>query len=123
MATTLTPEQLAHGLRIFAENAIDAEEAARTRLAKALTAGKPIDSYLLEGVIEKQADAANWRNLIDRLDKGEDVTEAVTKIRQMLTKRLLEYGESTSTSAISNDIARNEREAARRFLDRTGGLI
>ncbi|MYX39009.1 MULTISPECIES: hypothetical protein [unclassified Streptomyces] len=122
-ATALTPAQLAHGLRIFTEGAFELDEAARARLTKALASGEHISSFLLEGVVEKQADAANWRQLINRLDKGEDVIEAVTTIRRMLTKKLLEYGESTSTSAIANDMNRQEREAARRFLDRTGGLI
>lgn len=119
MTKTLTAEQAAEGAKTLTAGFLRREEQARTKLAEHLAGGKPVTCDLLERLLSAQADASNWRRVATRMARGQEAGEAVRQVRVHLTESLLEVGESRSTSAITNDMARMEREAVRTFLEAT----
>jgi hypothetical protein len=122
MTTNLTPEQLAQSVTAIAAGILRREGQARTKLAETLAAGHPVTSHELESLLSAQSDADNWRRVLAGLGRGQGAAEVVRQQRERLTERLLEFGESRSTSMITNDIARMERDAARSFLETSRGI-
>lgn len=121
--SNLTAEQITARINSAAELAISAEDEVRAALAKHLTDGFTVTSSNLEAFLREQAEAANWRGILRRIKRGQDAAEAVREMRDDLTDLLLTGGDSQSTSAITNDMARMERAAARQFLSATRRLV
>ncbi|MCC9686891.1 hypothetical protein [Streptomyces sp. MNU103] len=111
--TTVSPAA-AHVLRT-AQAALAREEAARDALAASLTRGQEITGAMFQNVMDAAAAAAPWRDVL-RLADRMTVAAALTSVRQQATRALLEHGETTSTSALTNEERRTRREGLRGFL-------
>ncbi|MFG3287313.1 hypothetical protein ACGF3G_00625 [Streptomyces sp. NPDC048179] len=94
------------------------DESARKDLTDAITAGRHIDSYLLKPVMEAQAKAQLWQQVVRRMEKA-GTAKALESVREECTDLLLDLGESQSTCAITNETDRLARDAARTFLKET----
>lgn len=111
--TTVSPAA-AHVLRT-AQAALAREEAARDALAASLTRGREITGAMFQNVMDAAAAAAPWRDVL-RLADRMTVAAALASVRQQATRALLEHGETTSTSALTNEERRTRREGLRGFL-------
>ncbi|RPK58091.1 hypothetical protein EES44_24475 [Streptomyces sp. ADI96-15] len=104
-----------------ANHAIEEDEAARTRLTKALAVdGAPLDG-LMDAVLDSAGRAKPWRQLMKRIEKH-GVREGLAKQREEATERLLQWGFSLSTSMVSNAQRIAEQDGLRRFLSTTDGM-
>ncbi|EMF20383.1 hypothetical protein H114_32609 [Streptomyces gancidicus BKS 13-15] len=109
-------------VKMTAENFLKAESEARAALAERLITTAVVDASAYETVMEATAAAKPWRDVL-RIAENRTIAEAITAVRDRATSELLEYGESRSTSLIRNEEERMHREALRRFLGRTSGLV
>ncbi|RWZ74878.1 hypothetical protein EQK42_16625 [Streptomyces albidoflavus] len=104
-----------------ANHVLEEDEAARTRLTKALAVdGAPLDG-LMDAVIDSAGRAKPWRQLMKRIEKH-GVREGLAKQREEATERLLQWGFSMSTSMVSNAQRIAEQDGLRRFLSTTDGM-
>lgn len=115
---TNTAPTLADILTRHADAAIEREEQARKSLARAIEAGNVLDSYTLRPVLTAQAEATPWRKVAQRIEKA-GAEKALESVREEYTDLLIDRSESQSTCAITNEIDRTQRDAARRFLSAT----
>jgi membrane-bound lytic murein transglycosylase len=113
----MTNTDFAENVRFTAEMAVRREESARAVLVDVVTAGRQIDSYTLKPVMEAQAKAQPWRQVLQRMKKV-DAAKAVESVREDCMEVLMR-GESQSTCAITNETDRLARDAARNFLRET----
>ncbi|MBP5926726.1 hypothetical protein F3K32_42735 [Streptomyces sp. LBUM 1483] len=120
-APAKTPAVAAYITRL-AESAIEAAGSARAALAETIAAGGALDSHTFRPAMQAEAEALPWRHFLELTKGGTDTFEALGDVRAVLTRNLLERGESQSTDAIANDNARLQREADRQFLRSTRGL-
>jgi len=117
----MTNTDLAETIRFNAGCAIDTEGRARKALADVVSTGGYIDAHTLKPVMTAQAEALPWRQVLNRLEKA-GALEALDSVREECTELLLERSESQSTCAITNDLERMRRDAARNFLRNTRRL-
>lgn len=111
--STVSPAA-AHVLRT-AQAAVAREETAREALAASLTRGQEITGAMFQDVMDAAAAAAPWRDVL-RLADRMAVAAALASARKQATRALLEHGEATSTSALTNEERRTRREGLRAFL-------
>ncbi|MHB9861927.1 hypothetical protein [Streptomyces sp. YIM S03343] len=114
----MTNTDLAETITWTADLATRIEDKARKDLVDAVTAGRHIDSYVLKPVMEAQAKARLWRQVVTRMEKV-GAAKALESVREECTDLLLDRGESQSTCAITNETDRLARDAARTFLKET----
>ncbi|MFF3096782.1 hypothetical protein [Streptomyces cyaneofuscatus] len=105
-----------------ANEAIADEAQARESYMRKIASATAIDANHLGPVLAAAGYAAPWRKVLTLLHTR-PLADAVTTIRDHSTRILLERSETQSTSALTNEQARTEREALRRFLDRTDGTV
>ncbi|MFI5814931.1 hypothetical protein ACIA7S_28730 [Streptomyces sp. NPDC051643] len=106
---------LTENLIFSAQSVIRNEERARKALAKGVTEGMVVDSYLLRPVLIAQATAVPWRKVAARIEQAGAV-EALRSVREECMEFLTERSETQSTCAITNESDRLARDAARDFL-------
>jgi hypothetical protein len=114
----MTNTDLAEAITWHADLASRRDESARQVLVGAVTAGRHVDSYILKPVMEAQAKAQLWRQVVRRMEKA-GAAKALESVREDCTDLLLDRGESQSTCAITNETDRLARDAARTFLKDT----
>lgn len=113
-------ETIAATLKAHATSAIDAESAARLRLAeRATNVDAELSSFIYADAVQAAGQAAPWRELLTLAEQKGTMRDAVATARRRALRSLLEYGESQSTSAITNEIERCKREGLRSFLSYT----
>jgi hypothetical protein len=122
MNTTKTPEEIATAIKEWSEITFAAEEGARKQLAENALAGFALSSYNMRPVLEAQAAALPWRHVTRSINGKKTPVEALREVRKDATEALVGDSESQSTCAMTNDVARMEREAWRRFLRQTRRL-
>ncbi|UQA95650.1 hypothetical protein [Streptomyces halobius] len=110
---------IAAAITEHAKSVIAVEGAARARLADRLAGTAEITSFDYAAVMEAAANAAPWKNLLAIAERKGSVRDAVEKVRMQAFRVLVEYRESVSTSAITNEIDRVKREGLRSFLSYT----
>ncbi|WP_333746114.1 hypothetical protein [Streptomyces sp. IBSBF 2950] len=120
-ALAKTPEAAVYITRL-AESVVEAAGSARAALAETIAAGGALDSHTFRPAMMAEAEALPWRHFLDLAKGGADTFEALGAVREALTRNLLDRGESQSTDAVANEIARLQRDAARQFLRSTRGL-
>ncbi|MEU2487077.1 hypothetical protein ABZ593_21020 [Streptomyces sp. NPDC012617] len=103
-----------------AAHVFEEDEAARTRLTKALAIdGAQLDG-LMDTVLNSAGRAKPWHQLMKRIEKH-GVREGLTKQREEAMECLLQWGFSMSTSMVSNAQRIAEQDGLRRFLSTTEG--
>ncbi|MFJ6014496.1 hypothetical protein [Streptomyces sp. NPDC092952] len=108
-------------LTVRAAHVFEEDEAARTRLAKALEVdGAQVDGFM-DTVLATAGRAKPWRELLKRIERH-GVREGLAKQREEVTERLLQWGFSMSTSMVSNAQRIAEQDGLRRFLSTTDGM-
>jgi hypothetical protein len=114
----------AEGIKTMAEQYIDGEIKARKAAAADLLdenlGGRRIETYSIGKALTWAYEAAPWRELL-ALAEDKGMADALDTVRRRATKKLTEDAESTSTSALTNEAGRLEREGLRLFLSRTTG--
>jgi hypothetical protein len=114
----------AEGIKTMAEQYIDGEIKARKAAAADLLdenlVGRRIETYSIGKALTWAYEAAPWRELL-ALAEDKGMADALDTVRRRATKKLTEDAESTSTSALTNEAGRLEREGLRLFLSRTTG--
>ncbi|WP_149264268.1 hypothetical protein [Actinomadura sp. K4S16] len=106
-------------LSIFEDEAQAREKLAREVLNQA---GPYADA--MRALINAQGEAKPYRAVIAaHCERGVPLALALRAERERCTQALVERPETLHTDGISTDIARAEREGARRFLQRTAAYI
>ncbi|MFJ2205977.1 hypothetical protein [Streptomyces microflavus] len=105
-----------------ANEAIADEAQARESYMRKIASATAIDANQLGPVLAAAGYAAPWRKVLTLLHTR-PLADAVSAIRGHSMRTLLERSETQSTSALTNEQARTEREALRRFLDQTDGTV
>ena len=101
-----------------ANEAVEDEEDARAKLAKHLTGPHRIEAQDFEAVLTATAQARPWRRVL-KLTETKGIPDALLTVRADTIRELIEHSEPQSTSTLTNEGARIEREALRRFLFNT----
>ncbi|MFC8723721.1 hypothetical protein [Streptomyces bacillaris] len=105
-----------------ANDAIADEAQARATYMTKLASPAAIDANDLAPVLAASCYASPWRKVLT-LTRTRPLIDAVDAARDHALQVLIERGETRSTSALTNEHARQEREGLRRFLDQTTSTI
>ncbi|WP_431983932.1 hypothetical protein [Streptomyces qinglanensis] len=110
---------IAAAITQHAESVIAAERAARTRLADKLNGTETLTGRHFGEVMAAAANAAAWKELLTLAERKGSMRKAVELRRRQATRVLIEHRDSQSTSALTNEGERLEREGLRSFLSYT----
>lgn len=115
-----TPEQDRVAVRIKgrADEMINREREARTRLSALLQTNFGVTAQDMRQVLIAAADAKPWRTVLERAERA-GIRDALASVREEVTRELIERGETHSTCGFTNEAAHLDREAARSFLRST----
>jgi hypothetical protein len=105
-----------------ANEALADEAQARESYMRKIASATAIDANQLGPVLAAAGYAAPWRKVLTAV-RSRPLADAVAAVRDHALRTLLERSETQSTSALTNEQARTEREALRRFLDHTAGTV
>lgn len=104
----------------LARNAHGEEKAAREKLAEVLSGPHLVSAHDIASFMQAQAKVVPWAYVLDGIERsGLTPTAAVRAVRERQRAELLERSETLSTSALTNEMRRVERDANREFLDDT----
>ncbi|MEU5834505.1 hypothetical protein ABZ820_12645 [Streptomyces diacarni] len=118
----MSAESITAAVKEQANRVIAHERTARLRLAEAATnTDVELTSSDYANAMEAAAKAAPWKDLLAVAEK-KGMRDALASVRSRATKHLIQYGETQSTSVVTNEIERCKREGLRTFLSNTEGM-